>query len=69
MSRINWALLAIFIAGFLLFLYGANIYNAVVGYAGIYMFVGSIIAYLAVYIYHELTKPQVPSPPAPNQKP
>jgi hypothetical protein len=40
----------------LLFLYGANIYNAVVGYTGIYLFIGAIIAYLVIYIYKELTK-------------
>ncbi len=56
MSKIDWALLAIFIAGFLLFLYGANTYNATVGYAGIYLFIGSIGAYLVIYIYKELIK-------------
>ena len=66
MSRISWLLLAIFIVGFLLFLYGANTYNAAVGYAGIYMFVGSIVAYLVIYIYKELTKPQQPPPPPQN---
>jgi hypothetical protein len=56
MSRIDWILLVAFIVGFLLFLYGANTYNAIVGYGGIYLFIGSIAAYLIIYIYHELTK-------------
>jgi len=47
--------LGAFIAGFLLFLYGANSYDAVVGYGGVYLFIGSIAAYLIVYIYKELT--------------
>jgi hypothetical protein len=56
MSRTDWSLLAVFIAGFLLFLYGANTYNAIVGYGGIYLFIGSIAAYLILYIYKELSK-------------
>jgi hypothetical protein len=56
MSWIDWSLLAVFIAGFLLFLYGANTYNAIVGYGGIYLFIGSIAAYLIIYIYKELSK-------------
>lgn len=56
MSWTDWACLGIFILGFLLFLYGANIYNAIVGYTGVYLFIGSIIAYLFIYVYKELTK-------------
>ncbi|MGA3058880.1 MAG: hypothetical protein ABSD92_00770 [Candidatus Bathyarchaeia archaeon] len=56
MSWIDWACLGIFILGFLLFLYGANIYNAIVGYTGIYLFIGAIAAYIVIYIYKELTK-------------
>ncbi len=55
MSWTDWTLLGVFIAGFLLFLYGANTYNAIVGYAGVYLFIGSIAAYLVIYIYKELT--------------
>ncbi len=56
MSWTDWTLLCLFIVGFLLFLVGANTYNAVVGYGGIYLFIGSIIVYLVVYIYKEITK-------------
>ena len=56
MSYTDWALLGLFIAGFLLFLYGANTYNALVGYSGIYLFIGSIVAYLVLYIFKEITK-------------
>ena len=69
MSRIDWVLLGVFVLGFLLFLYGANTYNAVVGYGGVYMFIGSIIVYLIVYIYHEWTKKPAPLAPAPAQNP
>jgi len=56
MSWTDWTLLVAFIVGFILFLYGANTYNAIVGYSGIYLFVGSIAVYLVLYIYHEVTK-------------
>ena len=56
MSYTDWVLLGLFVAGFLLFLYGANTYNAIIGYSGIYLFIGSIAAYLALYIYKEITK-------------
>jgi uncharacterized membrane protein YeaQ/YmgE (transglycosylase-associated protein family) len=57
MSKTDWAVLSVFILGFLLFLYGANTYNAVVGYSGIYLFIGSIGAYLVIFIYKEIRKP------------
>ena len=63
MSLIDWACLGVFILGFLLFLYGANTYNAIVGYAGVYLFIGAIAAYLIIYIYREMTKK------APSQNP
>jgi membrane-bound ClpP family serine protease len=56
MSKTDWVILAILILGFVLFLYGANYYDAVVGYAGIYLFIGGIAAYLIIYIYKELRK-------------
>ena len=56
MSWTDWSLLGLFILGFLLFLYGSNTYNPVVGFSGVYLFIGSIVAYLVIYIYKELTK-------------
>jgi len=61
MSWTDWTLLGLFILGFLLFLYGANTYNTVVGYSGVYLFIGSIAGYLIIYIYHELTKKKLDS--------
>jgi len=71
MSWTDWTILGAFIAGFLLFLYGANSYNAIAGYGGVYLFIGSIAAYLVLYIYKELKKKetfQAPTP-APAQNP
>ncbi len=56
MSRIDWVLLIAFVVGFLLFLVGANYYNAIVGYGGIYLFIGAIAVYLIIYVYKELNK-------------
>ena len=69
MSRIDWVLLVAFIAGFLLFLYGANLtiwsgaslnsaMAATIGYSGIYLAVGSIGLYLVIYVYKELKQRQ-----------
>jgi len=63
MSWTDWACLGVFIVGFLLFLYGANTHNALVGYTGIYLFFGAIIFYIVVYAHKELTKkPSVQNP-------
>jgi hypothetical protein len=56
MSWTDWACLGIVILGFGLFLYGANVFNAVIGRAGVYLFFGGIIAFFVLYIYDELTK-------------
>jgi hypothetical protein len=55
-SRIDWACLVAVILGFVLFLYGANVYNAIVGWVGVYFFFGGILVFLVRYIYGELTK-------------
>jgi hypothetical protein len=56
MSKTDLTLLLVFTLGFVMFLYGAKFYDAVVGYAGIYLFIGTIAAYLVIYIFKELTK-------------
>ncbi len=56
MSRTNLACLSAIILGFLLFVYGANMFNAVVGWVGVYFFFGGILLFLVLYIYGELTK-------------
>jgi heme O synthase-like polyprenyltransferase len=56
MSRTDLACLSAIILGFLLFLYGANMFNAVVGWVGVYFFFGGILIFLVLYIYGEWTK-------------
>ena len=63
MSWTDWTLLCAFIIGFVLFLVGANVYNAVIGYTGVYLFIGSVAVYLILYLYKEyIKKPPVQNP-------
>jgi membrane-bound ClpP family serine protease len=62
MSWTDWACLGIVILGFVLFLYGANFYDAVIGWVGVYLFFGGIIVFLVFYIYNELKKPEIQNP-------
>jgi len=56
MSWINWVCLGIIVLGVVLFLYGANYYEATVGWSGVFLFIAGILAFLTRYIYSELTK-------------
>jgi hypothetical protein len=56
MSWTDWACLGIVILGFVLFLYGANFFDAIVGWIGVYLFFGGILVFVVLYIYGELTK-------------
>jgi len=56
MSRINWVCLGIIVLGVVLFLYGANYYDATVGWAGVYLVIIGLLAILVLYIYGGLTK-------------
>jgi membrane-bound ClpP family serine protease len=56
MSWINWVCLGMIVLGVVLFLYGANYYDATVGWAGVYLVIIGLLAILVLYIYGELTK-------------
>jgi ABC-type bacteriocin/lantibiotic exporter with double-glycine peptidase domain len=56
MSRVDLACLGMVILGFVLFLYGANFYDVVIGWVGVYLIIGGIMVFLLFYIYNELTK-------------
>ena len=56
MSRTNWACIGIIMLGFVLFLYGANYFDATIGWAGVCLFIIGILGMLVLYIYGELTK-------------
>jgi hypothetical protein len=55
MSRMSGVLfLFVVILGFVLFLYGSNYYNALVGWVGVYLFVGAILVWVLLYLYGRL---------------
>jgi hypothetical protein len=56
MSRVNLVFLGMVILGVVLFLYGANFYDVVIGWVGVYLMIGGILVFLLFYIYNELTK-------------
>jgi len=56
MSWINWVCLGMIVLGVVLFLYGANYYDATVGWAGVYLVIIGLLVILVLYIYGELTK-------------
>lgn len=49
--------------GSVLFLVGANTYNAIVGWAGVCMFIGGILIYLVFYVYAKLKKREIAQKP------
>ena len=59
MSREDWACIGLIIFGIVLFLIGANYYNAVVGWLGVFLFLGGILALIALYAYNLLNKPKL----------
>lgn len=56
MSRRDLLCLGMVILGIVLFLYGANFYDTVVGWVGFYLTIIGILIFLIFYIYKELTK-------------
>lgn len=62
MSLTKWFLLGVAIVGIVLFLYGANYYDSVLGRVGVAFFAAAVVVFLALYVYGELTKKTVQNP-------
>ncbi|MCL1978450.1 MAG: hypothetical protein FWG55_10205 [Candidatus Bathyarchaeota archaeon] len=56
MSWLSWVSVILVIAGLGLFLYGANVYNAVVGWTGFSLGIAGILLYVVTYLYAQLRK-------------
>jgi len=56
MSALRWFLFFTAIVGILLFLYGANYYDSIVGWVGVALVAASLLGLLVLYVYEELTK-------------
>lgn len=59
----NLRFLLVVILGIFLFLYGANYYDNIIGWAGVYLFVGGILAYAILWIFRRLKKGVVDQKP------
>jgi drug/metabolite transporter (DMT)-like permease len=61
----DWICVALIVLGVVLFLIGSNIYNAYFGWAGVFLFVGGIVALIVMYIYNALKAEQSAAPQNP----
>ena len=62
MSRNDWICVGLIILGIILFLVGANVYNAVVGWIGLGLFVGGICTLIGLFVYNYLFSPKESRP-------
>jgi membrane-bound ClpP family serine protease len=56
MSQEDWACIGLIIIGIILILIGANYYNEVFGWLGVFLFLVGILAIIALYVYNSLKK-------------
>lgn len=59
MSWINWAFVTVVIFGVILFLYGSNYYDVVVGSAGVFLLAIGVVGILVLYIFKQITKKEI----------
>jgi membrane-bound ClpP family serine protease len=52
----DWVCVGLFIVGIILFLYGANYYDATVGWTGVLMFVAAFVAAIVLFVYKSLCR-------------
>lgn len=64
MSREDWACLVLILLGIVFFLVGANIYNSLIGWFGVFLFVGGFLALIGLYIYNSVVKRKVTKAPS-----
>ncbi|XHH08048.1 MAG: hypothetical protein ACFCUE_10795 [Candidatus Bathyarchaeia archaeon] len=69
MSWLNWISVILVIVGVGLFLYGANVYDATVGWTGFYLGIAGILLYVASYVIVQLRKEPEQASPVPAQNP
>ncbi|MDR2204220.1 MAG: DUF308 domain-containing protein [Nitrososphaerota archaeon] len=54
MSWLSWASVLFIILGSCLFLYGANVYNTTVGWAGFCLVIVGILLFVTTFVYDQL---------------
>lgn len=52
----DWASAGLIILGAVLFLYGSNYYDNIVGWTGVFLIVGGILVLILLYVYKALGK-------------
>ncbi|MCL2643134.1 MAG: hypothetical protein FWD52_06455 [Candidatus Bathyarchaeota archaeon] len=62
MSWLNWVSILLVFVGLGLFLYGANVYDATIGWTGFYLGVTGILLCVAAYVYAQFKKETKQSP-------
>jgi hypothetical protein len=55
-SRTDWVCVVLIVLGVVLFLIGANYYNSLVGWLGVFLLVGGTVAMIVMYVYGILSK-------------
>ena len=56
MSYADWMCVVLIVLGLLLFLVGANYYESLIGWLGVFIVIGSVIALIVLYSYNVLSK-------------
>lgn len=56
MTWIDWLCLGTFALGVVFFLYGANYYEPIIGWAGVFLCIATAITFLALSIHREFIK-------------
>jgi hypothetical protein len=67
MSRADWVFFALIVLGAILFIIGANYWNDVVGWLGVFLFTGSIVVWVIVWVYSSLKSRHAPKPAATSE--
>jgi hypothetical protein len=56
MSVTKLFFILVIIVGIILFLYGANYYDATVGWTGVGLSIAGVVAFIVFYVHSQLTK-------------
>ena len=59
-SQKDWGCGGLILLGIILFLYGANYYDNLLGWLGVFFLVGGILGLILLYVYRILNKSEVP---------
>jgi membrane-bound ClpP family serine protease len=68
-SIVNWVSVILVIVGIGLFLYGANVYDATIGWTGFGLGIFGIALYIITYLITSLRKKEPAASPTPAQNP